>query len=85
MATQANVRNGTDRRGNERGNGRRSDNPDLFALCRLHLANVERINELLTFPNNGWILATEADKRRETAAQLSECNRFLMTLIAPGN
>ena len=53
-----------------------STTPDPFAL---HLTNAERIVELLTFDR--WTLATVADDRRAQAAQLAECNRFLMEEI----
>lgn len=73
-----NVRNGNERRAENRGTDRRAGG-DMLALSMRHLANAERIIALLTFPP--LCLATEADKRRAEAETLAEENTLLLSLI----
>jgi hypothetical protein len=77
-----NVRNGTDRRGTDRGTDRR-EAIDPFRIGRMMAENAERISALLTFPPT--MLARDADANRENAGQLAECNRFLSSLLSEGN
>ena len=68
-------RDGTDRRDETRGGGRRFS--DIVAL---HQRNAERICELLSFPTT--LHETPAESRaREEAYTLAECNRFLMSIV----
>ncbi len=74
-----NVRSGTDRRGDERGDGRRA-NVDTLALSMRHLVNAERIVALLTFVP--FVTTEREAAEREAAADaLAEENTLLLSLI----
>ena len=78
-----NTRDGNDRRGNGRGTDRRSDAPSICTLAGMMVANAERSAALLAFPP--LCLASDADARSANAAQLAECNSFLVSLLPQAN
>lgn len=54
---------------------------DILRIAGMVSDNAIRVCELLTMPRNGWIPTADAAARRANAAQLAECNRFLMSLL----